>query len=245
MNYKLSFSLTSVNTIGEMIKTTLHSRRKYLLLLLLGFFSISCSTGPDDQDTPDQILFTIELSNINDQIKIGEDSLQILTLDFLIGETSLQDNQNDTLLLNDLTTQISHISSDDEVKGLINGSFNSDVVFDDFSFELVQAKSSDQNIDSEFVEGESDSRRYSMIIRGSYNNSTFTFKSARSFSFSFAVPNESANTGGGPLFYNLPVITNVENWFLNDDGTRLLNPENSSNSSTINNNISNSFKLND
>lgn len=220
---------------------------KYLTLAFLGLLLTSCLTNSEQNDLPNQLLLTLEFSNINNEIVAQDDTLRILALRFLYGRTSLR-NANDTLLVNNNILQVTHQVTNDEIKGLANGTFNSDEIFSTLAFEIKQAEESDTGENSNFdenafIEGSSNDQRYSMIINGSYNNNEFVYKSTRNFNFEFFIEDDSEGTGGN-LLYNLPLATDVNSWFLNDNGDGLLDPRTESNASAINDNIEESLHLN-
>lgn len=208
----------------------------------------SCLTNTQEDDVSNQLLLTLEFSDINNEIVAEGDTIRVLTLQFLYGKTTLQNNNNDTLVVNENVQQINHQATNDETKGLANGTFDSDKKFSSLAFEIKQAEQSD--IDGEgnfntdtFIEGESDDQRYSMIIQGSYNNNQFEFKSTRNFNFEFLIQDESDSNQEG-LLYQLHLKTDVQQWFLNSEGDSLLNPNSVGNASAINDNIQQSMNIN-
>jgi hypothetical protein len=91
--------------------------------------------------------------------------------------------------------------------------------------------------DPEFKEGTGTNQRYSFIIKGTYNGSSFVYKSKQSanivLNFS-SVENINLKTA------NITVLFNKLGWFKN--GNTGLNPNDPLNESIIDNNIKNSFK---
>lgn len=223
--------------------------KKTVFLPLLGLFLVSCLTNPQQQNEErDQLLITLELGNINDEIVAGDDTVNVAQLRFLYGETFLLSSNDDTLIVNNNVIQVTHQFSTQEVKGLANGTFESDNVFGILNFEIKQAEQSDagsgSNFDEEaFLEGESEDQRYSLIINGAFNGDSFTFKSTRNFNFEFPIEDDSGGSTSG-LLYNLTMKTDVISWFLNASGDGLLDPGDPANAATINDNIQQSLNLN-
>ncbi len=91
--------------------------------------------------------------------------------------------------------------------------------------------------DPEFREGTSGNQRYSFIIKGTYNGSSFVYKSRKSASLIINL-NTPINTGNGSK--NITLLVNPSLWFLNN-GT-VLDPTNSNNDDLIDDNLKNSFK---
>lgn len=221
--------------------------KKLLLLPLLAIFFASCLNTTQQDNQNNQLVLTLELTDINNEIVSGEDTVNIGQLRFLYGETDLR-NSNDTLVINENILQITHQFTNDELKGLARGTFESDEIFNRLIFEIKKAELSDtgqgSNFDEDaFIEGESEDQRYSMIIDGSYNGNEFTYKSTRNFDFEFNIQDDSDGAQGS-LLYSLPVKAEVSFWFLNENGDGLLDPRVADNASAINENIQQSFNLN-
>lgn len=220
--------------------------KKLLLLPFLAIFFSSClDSSQPDQDN--QLVLTLELTDINNEIVTGQDTINIAQLRFLYGETNLRSN-NDTLVVNENILQITHQFTNDELKGLARGTFESDEIFNRLIFEIKKAEQSDtgsgSNFDEEaFIEGDSEDQRFSMIINGAYNGNEFTYKSTRNFDFEFTIQIDSDGTAGS-LLYSLPIRADVASWFTNDTGDGLLDPRVTDNASAINENIQQSFSLN-
>ncbi len=214
---------------------------KIIAIMLVSLTFLSCLTTPDNEDNIDQVLVTFELSNINNKVKVGNDSLRIVSLRFLVGDAELKKGSADSLILNPRTFQVTHSVQDDEIKGLFSGGFDSDILFDGFDFEIKKATGDEGNIDPVFID-QDNGETYSMVINGSYNNSEFVFKSLRNFDFNFPIDNSGLEDSASVL-YNLRLSTDINQWFLNSDGTQLLNPGSSSNAPAINDNISSSIFL--
>lgn len=228
-----------------MISSLLLNYKKILLLPIVTLLFVSCLNSSDQGDLPDQIVITLGFPNINDNIIIENDTISIVRLRLLVGNVNLRNSGSDTLLINQTAFQITHQLSNNEIRGLASGTFNSDAVFEIFNFEIKQAEQSDigsdSNVDSDFVEGESEDQRYSMIINGAYNGEEFEFKSSRNYNFAFQIENESNSQG--TLLYNLPMRTDPNDWFISPVNNELVNPGNPDNASLINNNIQSSLIL--
>lgn len=104
-------------------------------------------------------------------------------------------------------------------------------------FQIHKPEENETPPDPEFKEGTGVNQRYSFIIKGTYNGSSFVYKSKQSanivLNFS-SVENINLKTS------NITVAVNKLNWFRN--GSTELNPNNPQNESIIDNNIKNSFK---
>lgn len=222
----------------------------FLALSLAGLLLVSCLNDPNPPEQRDQLLLTLNLSNVNEEIGTETDTLSISSLRFLVGNISIKNESGDTLIVSQTPFQVTHPSQNpsQEVKGLISGSFTSEIVYNSLDFEIKKAEAADiinASIDDAFVEGDSDSQRYSMIIQGDYNGQTFEFKSTRNFTFEFDIDDQSDGSAGA-LIYNLNMTTEIGDWFQNPESPvpDLIDPSEPANASIINDNIEGAIRLN-
>lgn len=92
--------------------------------------------------------------------------------------------------------------------------------------------------DPEFKEGTAETQRYSFIIKGSYNGTSFVYKSKKQLELSVNM-NKVINVNLKKQ--NITVSFNQTGWFKN--GTTELNPNDPNNADIIDANIQSSFKL--
>lgn len=92
--------------------------------------------------------------------------------------------------------------------------------------------------DPDFKEGTSGSKRYSVIAKGSFNGSSFVYKSRKSIKMEMSFTNPVTISAGQRV--NMTVSLNPYNWFFaNGD---YINPSSSNNENTIDDNIKSSFR---
>ena len=110
--------------------------------------------------------------------------------------------------------------------------------YDEIKFKIHKVEGSEVPPDPEFKEGENESLRYSVIVKGKYNNIPFVYKSRKSVqpkveldSLLEVVENTATN---------LTIAVNPQSWFL--DGTTELDPTDPANANDIDNNIARSFR---
>src|SRR5690606_27099 len=124
------------------------------------------------------------------------------------------------------------VTTDFAVNDIPAGSYN------EIKFKIHQIKGSEVTSDPEFKEGNDESHRYSVIVKGKYNSVPFIYKSRKSAHQkvrldSLLVVRENSVT-------NLSISVDPASWFM--DGQTELDPTDSSNASIIDNNIARSFK---
>ncbi len=91
--------------------------------------------------------------------------------------------------------------------------------------------------DPEFKTGNSGNQRFSVIIKGTYNGSSFVYRSRKSVNMVFQL---SSPISIGSRLRNLTLKIDPAAWFIN--GGNVLDPKNSSNEDEIDDNIRSSFK---
>lgn len=103
-------------------------------------------------------------------------------------------------------------------------------------FQLHKPEESETPPDPEFKEGTGTNQRYSFIVKGTYNGSSFVFKSKQSAN---VVINFDQTENINLKKANVTVLFNHQKWFKN--GSTEVNPGNPQYENLINNNIVNSF----
>ncbi|MCB0724060.1 MAG: hypothetical protein KDC73_05120 [Ignavibacteriae bacterium] len=92
--------------------------------------------------------------------------------------------------------------------------------------------------DPDFKEGTSGSKRYSVIAKGSFNGSSFVYKSRKSINMEMTFSNPVTISAGQKV--NMTISLNPYSWFFaNGD---YINPSSSSNENTIDDNIKSAFR---
>ena len=110
--------------------------------------------------------------------------------------------------------------------------------YDALKFEIHKPGGSETPPDPEFKEGEDNSKRYSVVVKGTIDGNPFIYKSKKSAhqKIGFDPPLvviENSNT-------NLTIIVDPYTWFY--EGDVFLNPTDPANENDIDNNIKDSFK---
>lgn len=92
--------------------------------------------------------------------------------------------------------------------------------------------------DPEFKIGNSGNQRFSLIAKGTYNGSSFVFRSRKSMNLELNFANPVTISGNEKI--NMTVPLNPYNWFRS--GSDFINPSNENNEDTIEDNIKSSFR---
>lgn len=104
-------------------------------------------------------------------------------------------------------------------------------------FQVHKAEDGQSISDPEFKEGSEENKRYSFIIKGTYNGAAFVYKSKKSMDI---VINMNSSSNINLKNQNLTLVFNKTGWFKN--GSNVLNPNLPQNADMIDNNIKASFK---
>ncbi|HET6528710.1 MAG TPA: hypothetical protein VFG39_08145 [Balneolaceae bacterium] len=217
-------------------KTQGYSFKLFLSIILLFPLTACLSSSDNDSNTGSRVSVFLNLENVNDVITAGDDSLQISVLKFIHGRSAFL-SDSDTLYLKQNPKIIIHRYRQDSVKILADGVVR-EGSFQRLKFAIEQAPPSVDGIDSDFVNGDT---LYSIVIKGTYQDSIFVFKSTESFTpvIDLGTPLMAESNR---LFQYL-IATDVASWFLDEGRQGLINPQGSSAAEAINNNIEGSFRL--
>ena len=110
--------------------------------------------------------------------------------------------------------------------------------FDRVKFEVHKIESSENPPDPEFKDGTDESLRYSVIVKGKYNNVPFVYKSRKSAKQDLKLTVPVVVDPGG--FVNLTIIVDPYTWFA--ENSTVLDPADPANENNIDDNIKESFK---
>lgn len=205
-----------------------------LLLILISGCSDSSATNPTSSSSSGNSLSVSvksdnSMDNPADEIVITEAKALITEIEFeLEGSGTNQEIKAGPIVVNfNLSGGIQTILSSNIPTG----------VYDKVKFQIHKPEDTESIPDPEFREGESGNQRYSFIVKGTYNGSSFVYKSRKSASIVINFDN-AINLQAASL--NLTVLFNHLQWF--KSGQIILDPRNSSHENEIDDNIKSSFK---
>jgi len=110
--------------------------------------------------------------------------------------------------------------------------------YNEIKFKIHKVEGSEIPPDPEFKEGENESQRYSVIVKGKYNNVPFIYKSRKPAHQKVRL--DSLLEVVENTLTDLTITVDPGSWFLN--GTTELDPTDSTNFNLIDNNIARSFR---
>lgn len=112
-------------------------------------------------------------------------------------------------------------------------------IYDEIKFKIHKPEDSEAISDTDFVAGSSSDRRYSIVIRGTYNGTPFLYRSKKDIEQELEI-NPPLVVTDSTNDVNATLIVAPAGWFKKDGN--YLDPNNESNRSDIDDNIKRSFK---
>jgi hypothetical protein len=223
-------------------------------ILALSMIGILSSCLSNNNNVPPSLQVVLQLNGTTDMagsdtvLTAGNDSLTITSLRLIHGKDQLI-RQSDSLIFpqpNPVRFSSRQTTAGPQTSNAVylsqpqrNAAFTG--TYEAFNFKIVQAPDSlNQTIPGVFYDG--NGGNYSMIIKGTYNNAEFTFRSKQNFqqrldiSPPIQVPQQNASVA-------FIISADVKNWFLNGGGGGFLDPSDTTNTSAINGNIQGSFQI--
>lgn len=210
-----------------------------VFVVIIAFVFTGClgDTGNDSQQNVIEV--RMDITGFEESIEAGDDSVSIDEVSFVHGLSFLE-AEEDTL----------YFSSQPNVYDFGEETGTEDVlalgqivpnVYSSMEVLISQAPEELRSIAPDFV---TDDGRFSMIIRGSYNDEDFEFRSRENFEFVYPLSPELNVEEGGEEFYDYSVYSNMRDWFISEEGQSLIDPQESdSTRQLINDNIGESFFL--
>jgi hypothetical protein len=178
--------------------------------------------------------------------KITDDTITLDTVKILLRDVKLKyETESENDISNDdddevlvkvgpfvVYLNLNGVTTDFAVSNIPAGTYN------EVKFKIHKIEASDSPPDPEFEEGDDNSLRYSVIVKGIYNSIPFVYKSRKSAHQKIDFENPlvvESNT-----FTNLTITVDPSKWFVKDN--MILDPTDPANENDIDNNIKDSFK---
>ncbi|MBE2217902.1 MAG: hypothetical protein IAE90_06865 [Ignavibacteria bacterium] len=173
-------------------------------------------------------------------------------------DETLADNPADVVIVTEAKMLITDIQYERERDGLdqlhhtgpyvLNFSFDGSLreifkgyvvrdIYTKAKFQVHKPEDNQSVPDPEFIEGTTSDKRYSFIIKGTFNGVPFVYKSKKSMNI---VINLNSSSNINLKDQNVTIVFNRAGWF--KSGTTVLNPNDAGNVDVIDNNIKSSFK---
>ena len=168
---------------------------------------------------------------------IQEDTLELDTVKILLRDIQIKNQStNDAMSVKVgpfvVMINLAGITTDFAIGNIPPGNYNR------IKFKVHKIEGSEIPPDPEFKEDRDESLRYSVIVKGVFNSAPFIYKSRKSAHQDLKLDSPLIVEENGTA--NLTITVDPFSWFT--DGSKLLDPADSSNSNEIDNNIKDSFK---
>ena len=200
------------------------------------FYFAGCDIGGDIVIPSGATELSVSVKSDDNVLDNPMDVVMITEAKALITEIEYERERDGIDQLHHTGPFVINLALDGNLKELLNGYIVRDI-YTKAKFKVHKPEDNEQIPDPEFREGSSGDKRYSFIIKGTYNGAPFVYKSKKSMNI---VINLNKSTNINLKSENLTVIFNKVNWFMNNGS--VLNPNLPQNADTIDDNIKNSFK---
>lgn len=217
---------------------------KFLFISAILISFISCDTAENNN-----AVVSLNFSSGSGLSKTSVDALELTEVKILLRDVKLERDDEEDFESDSLTDEnddeeyvkagpfvvnlnLSGMTTDFAVTGIPAG------VYEEVKFKIHQIEGSEIPPDPEFKDGDDNSKRYSVIVKGNYNGEPFVYKSRKSAHQHLELnPPLSIEENTG---VSLTITVDPYSWFYKNGV--LLNPNDSSNINDIDNNIAQSFK---
>jgi hypothetical protein len=235
-----------------------YKKMSFLIITLFAFTFLFFFNGCDTAETVDGNV-TLSFSTVSGLNKLTTDSLALDTVKILLRDVKLKsesmDDDDDDDNENDSTNHHEGHDEDGNEHSIkvdpfvvhlnLNGMTTDFAVanipagtYEKVKFKIHKVGGSETPPDPEFKEGDDESQRYSVIVKGSYNSAPFVYKSKKSAKQQLKL--EPPLVVEENTIVNLTITIDPFSWFYEDGN--LMDPNNPENNEEIDNNIKDSFK---
>lgn len=213
----------------------LFKKHRNILILGIMFTFLLIFLGACQDNQSDVISATGSESNFSAGIfteAAGDNSLQLTEVKFVLRKLVLDPENNGNECDVKLGPFIIHLDLASKVvtAGLAKVPFG---VYDEVKFQVHKPSPNDGITDPDFVE--SNSRRYSVVVRGYYNSVPFTYKSSVTVSKEIELKGAPISVGAVPPMVYLTIRLNPYTWFF--ENGNFIDPAIESNHHMIDQNI--------
>lgn len=219
-------------------------RLKYTAIVFIfasALFITSCLTGTEQEDVPSRYAVDFRLEDVQLAHTTEEDTLEINEVTFLQGQIALQSATGDSIVLFSGPGVYNYQFPAAELSRLIIGDLE-EGTYESLAYAIEKAETGNDQVPEQFIDGEGEEQRYSMIITGQYNQADFEFKSTEPYSFEFSL-GSPVDIPENNVTLTLGVNFDIHQVFLTADSTVLLDPSDPNNAEQINDNIESAIGL--
>ena len=214
---------------------------KLVLPLFVAFSLITVSCISNVENTfPSQVQVGLEMERLDTMEVISDDSITVESVQLVQGDSYMIIG-GDSLFFNNSERVISFnpgaLQFANPVR-LAGGQFPPGA-YEEIALALPKASENIYRQNPDFIK---DNKRFTIVAKGTYNGEQFTYQSERVIeqNFSFTPPIQVPEDNASFIFV---IRANVVDWFVDFNGSGIFDPRDAGNSTGINKNIENSFRL--
>lgn len=215
----------------------------FLFAALLVFTLQSCDTSENTGSTVSLSFNTTQGLAKTNLVSIELDTIKILLRDIKLEyeDDSLSDHRGDEHPYKSEYVKVGPFVVHLNLNGVTTNFAVANIppgFYDEIKFKIHKVGGSEIPPDPEFKDGDDESLRYSVIVKGRYNNVPFVYKSKKSAHQKVKL--DTLLQVVENTLTDLTITVDPESWFM--DGSTELDPTDPDNASKIDKNISKSFK---
>ena len=201
-------------------------------MIMLMTFVTSCDTTE-----PESTSLSLSLKKDSELLKSSAEGFQIQKVKLLLRDIKIKNQAKD----NELQVKTGPLVVNLDMDGKVTEFASSEIPegsYDRVRFEIHKIQDTEKCPDPEFMEGDDSSQRYSLIVNGTLNGETFTYRSRKSAEQDIELTEEIVVEKNENA--NLTITVDPYSWFY--EGDTFLNPNDSANDDKIDNNLKYAFK---
>jgi hypothetical protein len=211
--------------------------QKVLFLIFISLLISSCLSDTGNQ-AQSRIQIGLRMDSIGDTVSSAGDTLTFENIQLIHGLSFFIRDQ-DTLLIANQVQPFQFDANSTNPQALLSLTIFPEGTYQEFNLQIPRALEGNALIDPAFF-GE-EGRRFTIVLNGTFNDSTFRYRSERIFEFPFQF-NPDVSVPEFNAAFTFIISTDIRGWF-STGGQGFLDPRIDNNSTAINDNIGESFRI--
>lgn len=211
--------------------------QKVLFLIFISLLISSCLSDTGSQ-VQSRIQIGLRMDSIGDTVSAGDDILTFKNVQLIHG-LSFFVRGEENLPISQQAQQFQFDGNSTNPQALLPVTIFPEGTYQEFNLQIPRAPEGNALIDPAFFAD--DGRRFTIVLNGTFNDSTFRYRSERIFEIPFEFDPDVSVPEFNTAFTFI-ISTDIRGWF-STGGQGFLDPRIDNNSTAINNNIGESFRI--